>query len=222
MSCTPCAPGTFKNVAGSSECTPCGPDTFSPTIGATCNLTCLTCPAFSTTDGASGRSECLCNAGYYAMSGNLPGDSVEVLPSSSLSLAAWQSQQLSWMNFTLCFPCKPGEYKAVAGPGAGACTPCSAGTYQASWNATACIQCQEYSTSPAGSMKASLCACKPGYTLFNNSCQPCPAGTYKEVDGTSKCLFCHFGKYSNSTGRTTIDACISCAEVSKESQLLAR
>jgi hypothetical protein len=205
--CAPCEAGTFKNMAGSSKCMQCGPDTFSPTIGATCNLTCLSCPAFSTTNGSSGKSECSCNAGYHGVSGNLPSIAVEA-SGSTLSLAAWKIQQQSWMNYTLCVPCKPGEYKNAWG--AGACTPCGAGTYQPSWNATTCISCQEYSTSPEGSINASLCGCNPGYTLSNNSCQPCPAGTYKEVDGSSKCLFCDFGKYSNSTRRTTGAACISC------------
>ena len=209
--CIPCDAGTFKDFAGSSSCTPCGPDTYSPTIAATCNMTCLQCPAFSTTNAASGLSQCLCNAGYQAERGSLSSHLL-AMTNPTQYLIDWMGQQPTWMNYSICTPCRPGQYKSASG--SGTCLPCEAGKYQSSPNATTCTACQDHSTSPPGSTNASLCVCSPGYTLNGSSCVSCLPGTYKEVIGSSKCLVCDFGKYSNLSAQTTAAQCNVCSQVS--------
>lgn len=208
--CTACSAGTFKNIAGTSDCTPCGPDTYSSTLAATCNLTCLQCPAFSTTNGAIGQSRCLCNAGFQPVQGNLSSSYLAVL-SATLSLSAWTSQQPTWFRYSVCAPCKPGEYKQHLGYED--CKQCEVGKYQASWNATSCILCPNMSSSPPGSTDASQCVCSPGYTLNGSSCVPCPPGTFKNATGSSRCLFCDFGTYSSLAARASVADCHPCKQV---------
>jgi len=68
LSCSACAAGHFKDVASAEACRPCRADSFFETEGATDASSCKSCPVFSSTSGATGRtnvSSCFCNDETY-------------------------------------------------------------------------------------------------------------------------------------------------------------
>lgn len=77
--------------------------------------------------------------------------------------------------------CEQGTFLAASG----ACTACSAGTYQRARNATLCIPC------PPGWF---------GFTrqgiFFGNSCFPCKPGTFSALPGSTTCRSCPSGTTS--------------------------
>ena len=218
--CMPCAAGKYKDVPGTSACTSCLPDTYSATVGASCNLTCIACPPFSSTQGADSQTHCSCDAGYRPAVGQLTGASLDLSTNHAGSLATWTGANS--LNYTLCAPCAQGTFKSAAGQGA--CVVCPAGKYQPSLNSTACLDCQANSLSLAGSISADQCVCAAGYSssaltmsaqvLHTAQCSPCSAGTYKSVNGSARCLYCDVGKYSTGLGQTTQDVCQPCQAVS--------
>ena len=88
----------------------------------------------------------------------------------------------------------------------GVCLSCAPGTYltmSESNYSRSCIPCQPGTYSP---QKASSCTnCPP------NSWASCPAGTYGDClgDGSPNCTVCAAGLYSNSTGASACQACMS-------------
>jgi hypothetical protein len=52
--------------------------------------------------------------------------------------------------------------------------------------------------------------CAPGMTLSGGNCVSCAAGTYKSSAGSEACTFCPIGKYSTTTGASSLSMCLNC------------
>ncbi|KAJ1483235.1 hypothetical protein T484DRAFT_2601247 [Baffinella frigidus] len=104
--------------------------------------------------------------------------------------------------------CEAGHVvNATVSGGPPGCTPCKAGTYKDSSNASECTACPTNSMSAVGS---SSCECAAGYTGdagAGEDCVPCEAGTFKAASGSATCTACLAGTYKSVEGP---GACLSC------------
>ncbi|KAJ1489968.1 hypothetical protein T484DRAFT_1884999, partial [Baffinella frigidus] len=88
------------------------------------------------------------------------------------------------------------------------CSPCEAGTYKDTADASGCTACPKNAVSAEGSTARSSCECAAGYTGstgVGRVCLACEAGTYQEVGGSAECTACPSNAVSQrgSTGRTS-------------------
>jgi len=114
MSCKACAAGKYKDVTGSFPCIQCGEGTYSTEVGAVSNITCETCPSFSTAiAGSSNISNCTCNAGYTG-------------PDGEVCSACEAGKFKTVIGSAPCSACSIGTY--LDRPGQTACRECPAGT----------------------------------------------------------------------------------------------
>jgi hypothetical protein len=212
-SCTPCVPGTYKDVTGSASCTNCAAGTYSTIPGGKVQATCLACPTGSISPEASTSSAaCIgapCNAGYTGPSGGpctecFYGTYKTTTGSATCQNCPVNSYTTTTGNsaLTACL-CDEG----YTGPDGGICSACNANWYKPTRGSAQCTQCPVYTTSPIGSAWNTRCNCIVGYTGPNGGpCTACAAGTYKNIVGISTCLICPDGTTSPA-GSTSSAAC---------------
>ena len=90
------------------------------------------------------------------------------------------------------------------------CSPCEAGTYTDSTDASSCTTCPSHAVSAEGSTSLNNCECPAGYTgdAGNGAgCVLCEAGTYKDVRGSAECTACPSNTVS-ATGSTGLSSCV--------------
>ena len=193
--CTPCPTNTYQDVANKTSCQNCGANRYSAQ-GATF---CSNCAAgnYSASDNScvdcvSGQyrgvddpeNECItCPIGFKAnIVGSLSGTVDCVLCPDGTEA-----------NGSSCTGCPIGFFGK-----AGVCVSCPAGYYQDNIGHGACIACETFKVSPAGSLSSDACqGCDTGlYTIVKNGlCDVCPHGNI--YDGTTHvigdCKSCPLG-----------------------------
>eukprot|EP01062_Namystynia_karyoxenos_P067529 TRINITY_DN614_c0_g2_i1.p1 TRINITY_DN614_c0_g2~~TRINITY_DN614_c0_g2_i1.p1 ORF type:complete len:1040 (+),score=209.94 TRINITY_DN614_c0_g2_i1:92-3211(+) len=88
--CTPCSPGFFSPLAGSTSCAPCAPGHYSPGSSDTHNATvCIPCPEGQFTDRNSSQGCELCPEGWYNGGEGNTGCPIEVLTQSWIARNWW-------------------------------------------------------------------------------------------------------------------------------------
>jgi len=153
--CRPCFPGSFNDAWGSSKCTSCESGSYTAEYGAT---SCDACPAGGYCPSPTGSLELVfkpCPAGSFnPFAGQAAAEACLECPAGSHNPRNGQSSS------SACQQCRPG-YMAPA-DGMAECTPCPAGSFVDTTNATVCKPCL------------------PGHYCAEGSAQPapCKAGTY--------------------------------------------
>ena len=206
-SCTQCYAGQYKMLKGPQACSVCPNATWSSVFGATSNLTCAQCQAYSLSRaGSTIYTDCHCDVGYYTNDMLLP-------------------------NAT-CSRCTPGTYNSELG--AIACSKCTAGKYSVNYTASSnevcktcmigysaegrsqCELCPENAIALPGSAVAQDCKCVPGYSgPDGGTCQYCIAGKFKTENGSALCTECPLDTYSNQIARTFESDCDYCYDNSQ-------
>jgi hypothetical protein len=200
LACNACEPGTYMHMSVRlSSCYKCPAGKYVGTSGA---ITCLDCPALSTSVQAS--SVCTCNAGYMMQSGVCV----------SMECGLGQTGPAG-----SCTACAAGKYKSVTG--SAACSDCGANTYSTATGATevgTCTACTSNTQSSLGSTAQTSCVCNLGFTGPNGgACTACVAGKYKTVTGTVSCTDCSANTYSTATGATAVSTCTACTSNTQSS-----
>ncbi len=205
--CTQCYAGQFKPLKGPQACSICPNATWSSAFGATSNVTCVQCQAYSLSRaGSTIYTDCHCDIGYYTNHMLLP-------------------------NAT-CSRCTPGTYNSELG--AIACSKCTAGKYSQNYTASSnevcktcmvgysaegrsqCELCPENAIALPGSAVLQDCKCVPGYTGPNGgTCQFCIAGKFKTNNGSALCTNCPVDTFSDQTARTLVSDCEDCYDNSE-------
>lgn len=197
--CTPCVPGTFKNLAS----------TFLP---------CSACPAFSTSLAASTHpDDCLCLAGYT------PGDGCQPCSEGTYKVAIGNTECSKCPNNTYsqsnsdaitdcecvsgyqssdegCVPCAAG-FSSEGNKTF--CTPCGSNSYQPLEGQPACIDCPPHTINAGDGV---TCHCVPGYFLNMGVCVPCTPGSAKAEAGNQSCAPCDNVSYATA-GSEVCQAC---------------
>ena len=198
--CSPCAPGTYKNTTGSAACTLCPVNTYQPKMNATSGADCIRCPDNSVSEsGSDFEHTCQCQRGYTVVNAQ---------------------------NST-CIPCAGGSYKDTIG--SAACTSCADGTYYNGvepYTSNQCTLCPSNTQQVSAGVGIESCVCAAGYIKENNACRECQGGFYcptqtQEVqcyhaatsppasDGVEDCA-CVPGYYTNCTNHSLSSCPYSC------------
>ena len=200
LTCT-CGVGFYGADGG--PCTACGVDTYSDLHGQS---SCTACPANSGTDGATGQSDltaCLVAPGYVD-AGWISGQDNQGVYTSFSELGSVSRYTLeackdacvqdAQCNVISYVPNTCKKYFGGSGPWSLSANPlsswwffvdyrvpCPIGTYQPSYNGTACIACSNGAvTSSTASTAATDCLCtETGYTGAAGSTCTCDAGYYR-------------------------------------------
>jgi hypothetical protein len=154
--CEACLPGSFADVAGLSECKQCTAGTFGSEVAAESAGTCEACPVDSYSD-ASGSVDCTpCP----------DGGTTQTTGSSDAEQCVTNCELGSGFDGTTCTPCAAGTYSETVD--ASACQLCPPNTFSAAVAATAASTCTACtgSTSPAGSSSGADCTCTGGYGRY--------------------------------------------------------
>jgi hypothetical protein len=154
--CEACLPGSFADVAGLSECRQCTAGTFGSEVAAESAGTCEACPVDSYSD-ASGSVDCTpCP----------DGGTTQTTGSSDAEQCVTNCELGSGFDGTTCTPCAAGTYSETVD--ASACQLCPPNTFSAAVAATAASTCTACtgSTSPAGSSSGADCTCTGGYGRY--------------------------------------------------------
>ncbi|KAJ1489967.1 hypothetical protein T484DRAFT_1665185, partial [Baffinella frigidus] len=146
-------------------------------------------------EGSTGRSSCLCLAGY----GGDAGSGEECVACDAGTFKPFDGP-------AACASCPANVESADGGRSCGCglgnwstssklpeCAPCEAGTYKDTTDASGCTACPPNAVSAEESTARSNCQCPAGYTGdagAGDSCVPCEAGTYKAVSGSAECTAC--------------------------------
>ena len=213
--CTPCPAGTYKGVNGSISCSLCGIGKYLNVSAAISEKQCIQCPGNSTSHSGSAVtqdclcdpgftcvcdtrfSSCVCDLGFVAIPGSLPGFNESASPTMGVGGS--------------CSMCPAGKFKSFHG--SSACVNCAAGKYSRAVGGTSadiCISCPKNSLAPSGSIGLDDCQCIVGYTWSGGDCIPCAPGTYKATNGTEKCTKCPVGKFLIDNGASSELECQGC------------
>jgi hypothetical protein len=234
--CVACATGKYKIGAGDAACNDCLSGKYLETEGATQEITCVSCPASSSSAAASTAiANCLCNAGHTGPNGGTcvacatgkykigAGDAAcsncgtgkyldiegATQESSCVSCPASSNSAAASTGIANCL-CNAGH----TGPNGGTCVPCGLGKYLETEGATqesSCVSCPESSSSAAASTTIANCLCNAGHTGPNGgTCVACAVGKYKIGAGDAACSNCLSGKYLETEGATQESSCVSC------------
>lgn len=193
QSCTPCAPGQYRENGAVYICEACPPNTFSVRVAADSAGTCLACHANTSSGAGSGsQRECVCNPGLYA--------------DAELSCAACAGGTYAPdFNSSACTPCEPGKFSAAVGAAAPeTCVVCAAGTFATAPGMTACVACpaSTWQNASVPAQRAQTCAACPAHSSHARlgetdvfACE-CAAGYWKRgvppAFECSECLPGHF------------------------------
>jgi len=221
--CQPCPQGTYGITAGATSASEgCGICPTSAPISAKGTRDVTGCAALPV-----GTTTVICDAGYFATSGN----TCAPCPVGTYSSAAGgTSIQSCWpcqagyttyvFGATACansgggvpaLNCKPGFYVSTDGT---TCVPCPINTYSATFNSLLCTACPAGTSSAAMSPSASWCKstgsrCPPGTYTSGSACALCPPGTWSNVVGATaltQCTMCP--RFTGSpAGAVSIDSC---------------
>jgi len=176
-SCTACAAGSFKAIAGSASCTACS--TVRP-LSTTVSI------ATNASDG------CLCNVGY-----NWTGTACQACPLGTYKSTISQGP-LSGPG--LCISCGGNATTLSAGSTSDSsclcnigftgdgitCASCPPGTSKTVVGNGPCTTCDPNAISVSGSG----CACNAGYSGTGTVCVACATGRYKTSVGAGSCFDC--------------------------------
>jgi len=201
--CTPCAPGSFKNVTGDDACSLCPPGTFEPRHGSADSV-CVNCPAgtYQPYTGAQTTEQCaMCPVGtfspYPKASNQSACEACPLLTSTTGEGAYSMDQCVCVKGYTAvngsCVPCLTGQYKDFVGNGA-------------------CEHCVLRTTTVPGNVASSTeaCVCDAGFYRDDPvTCLICPHGKYKEdVGDASTCLQCPSLQTTTAQGSSTKESCV--------------
>ena len=196
----------------------------------------FTCPAHSTSGAqATDISQCVCYAGYFAVSGPNAKECMLCPPDSfctgndfvsSCPLHARSDTGASsaaecvcnagfYRELGLCEQCSAGKYKTLA---SASCLDCKADTFSGVRGATeesVCVACPEFHQSRAGSSSASDCISMPGFfTDAQGVVRACPGGTYQPLSNQTACTACggDLLAYVSPAGSNHSHACVPCPQ----------
>ncbi len=119
--CTPCAPGSYSDIPGSTLCDSCDLNTYQPDSGQT---SCYACPPGTYTEHVRQTSCIACNC----QSGNMPPICACPPDTCQPGFAPVGAE---------CVACNPG----FASSDGTACLPCPAGTYTTLTGSVQCVTC---------------------------------------------------------------------------------
>ena len=161
-----CAAGSFA-ATSAGGCQPCPAQTFASSLNhSACE------PCAMGTEAAPGQTACSpCFEGPLAAEG-ASCDPGAVLSRDAAALVTYLTTVAPVDTETAlgvaraacdrtyaCLPCTPGHFQSAPGT----CTPCPAGSYQPSFQQTACIACAAHQTTAAeGASEATQCICEAG------------------------------------------------------------
>ena len=222
LACTPCSPGTYKNVSGNFSCLGCSSGRFSSanaSVCAACNAGwyakgpratgCLACSRGTYSKGSAGACTA-CPWNTYAPFAN--ASSCQSCSPASFSNGTGRSACVfcrsgEGLNSAgrACEPCAPGTYGQ-----AGSCLDCASGTYSTGAGAIGAGVCRRCASGKFTlTRRATVCfPCLPG--TYGEGCVDCPRGTYQPRDGATSCVRCMPGQYTTSVGGTSELACLNC------------
>ena len=240
-SCSPCQPGSYKNVTGSSPCLKCAPGSYQNAqaahnctlcqsgsflggFGAIFESNCSACPAGKTSkQGVSDLSNCTCTQGYSGPDGE------------AVCVACTNGTFKSEMGSGACIACEAGTYQEMVA--SSACTLCPSGKYlpvEGSKSLASCRDCPANTNTSAGSPLVETCLCNPGYGVTmderceaclpgtfkssnaKDSCSDCPAGSFTDANSIAStvCSLCIAGTFSSRVGASSPDVCTACVNFS--------
>ena len=227
--CTGCAPGTYKNVNGSSKCMKCTAGTFSAATAADSADSCLVCSARSWS--VVGDTVCLCDPGHFGVANSekgcqpCPGGMFAAFNGSSECSTCPNNTYSNGTGSSACLLCHATTASVAGsmwrkdclcrlgftGADGGECYSCEAGTFKNTRGSSKCSPCFDFSFSESGSKLVSDCKCNAGYSgPDGGSCSFCVEGTYKVSRGPQACNQCRKGTYSTSIAQATGDTCTVC------------
>ena len=161
---------------------------------------CLACPR-GTFGASQGSSKCSpCASGYYTSVPN--STTCSLCPPGSISV---DSSSEDDTGPTACTPCSIGTYAASYAQSQ--CIACSAGTYAPTTNATGCVSCPAGRHAAAAGM--SSCTVSPNGTYTSEGAFAplvCPPGTYSTGDAAS-CVPCKPGWSQSLSGQSSCTPC---------------
>ncbi|KAJ7766885.1 hypothetical protein B0H16DRAFT_1687063 [Mycena metata] len=196
-------------LSGRVVTTSCNPGSYH----ATTTTTCTVCPAGSSCDGASGKSQ-LCNPGSYQPNKNSTACLVTAAGYYTNQKGATQAIACSTgsyqpnKNSTSCIGTPAGYYTNQAG--STKVIACSPGYYQPNKNSTSCTATTPgFYTNLSGSVAA--VGCSPGY--FTNvtaapKATPCSPGSYQSYSNQTFCYGAPKGRWQSMYGQAVV--CATC------------
>ena len=205
-SCLPCNPGKYQDETAAAACITCSAGTYST---ASSLLSCQQC-AVGKSQKDSGRTSCIqCNPGFYQ---NSAGSSkCKYCPPKHYQTETEQTQCIPVSDGYIGGQGRTAEIKVAEGwkkecEKGGTCTTqkCERGTYGME-DRTACHDCPDGLSSPAGAMGKEKCtACSKGRFFTKNSkgkgvCKPCLSGLYQDELGSLQCKDCPQGYDRNNS-----------------------
>jgi len=192
--CAACQQGRFQPNTGKTTCSACPLGNFQSGYGAP---NCVPCDRGSVVN-VTGATGCLvCQPGFFQeQSGGTACKECPLGRSSTNPLLCTDCSEGRYSNkltSTECTPCPPG--RAQEGTGATGCDTCQIGTQ--SQGLTECIPCDARSIAPQNetekctvcdpnsspNKQRTLCSCKQGTFMLNNTCRQCPLGTVCNSSG---------------------------------------
>ena len=160
----PCAPGTFKSIAGTSACVTCEDGKFQ---SSSAQVSCIACPANTVQIVGADRSlldSCLCAAGFFRNA------IITIQDSGCVGCASGKFTQFPDSNE--CQGCTSGQYFAVSGT---------------AHDTNHCQNCPSDSHSQNNAVLISSCVCNSGYERISDVCHACN-NNETEIDGV--CIAC--------------------------------
>jgi len=164
-----CVPGTFSDEDAGGYCRDCPHGSFREGLGN--NVTCLPCPAASTTfeTSAVSQDECIPQGGWYML-----GSWADPGPPQFLQCAENTYREFAQAADTPCWPCLGVVAEGVRS---------DAGSEHA--NQCFCVA-PAYYPEVAFPEPPRLCLCAPGYYRQAPSCAPCPVGSVCPGEGSGE------------------------------------
>ena len=210
QACDNCTRGKFQNSTGMSECTGCADGTVAEQTG---QVACKSCDDGMVSNSESTNCVCFkpCPRGKFG----------KVAPNCTDCPAGTYFAAVGGQTEDDCNLCSPGRWRAgTGGESLQSCTECERGKYQdVPGSPEPCKQCRrgvQYQNQ-IGQPGCKDSTCKAGTfgvsatdPTMKPRCSTCGAGTYNPGRGRSECSDCPPGRWGDTLGATTIDACEIC------------
>jgi hypothetical protein len=260
-----CAAGSYSSSPGATACSICPPNTFSTTAAANSLALCLRCPPNTNTTGPTAehrdqQTDCVANIGYFGV----PGSPAAPCPAGSFSTAFGStacttcgpntySAAFAASSSSTCQPCPANTVTAGFAPAdrdrltdcvadlghsglaGSAASPCPAGSFSATTNASICTVCGNglYSVAIAATSPSTCVPCPANATTLGSAftdhdgvmdcvadvghfgpdgspASPCPAGSFSAALGQSTCTLCGPNTTSSEIAARSAAACAPC------------
>lgn len=201
--CVQCKQGSYNSELNAVSCSMCSSGKYTADFGATSGERCITCESGYSEEGFAQCEPCPLNSTTF--------------PGFRDKLSDCKCEPgYTGKDGQTCVHCMPGTFKEDHG--STGCSDCPIDTYSTLFAAefqTDCQDCAANSEAPRKSDSRDDCKCHVGYTSTvagtdGEVCGACAAGKFKDALGHATCSDCPEDTYGDTTGSSSIHACMPC------------